>query len=114
MTGAIVVLTTTESVEQAEKLAVLLIERQLAACVQIVPRIKSVYRWQGKVESSGESLILIKTTEDAYKILEETITEAHREWGGYEKPEIIAVSIDHGVTSYLNWLFGSVKEDLRR
>lgn len=111
MTGAIVVLTTTEAEEQAERLAVLLVDRQLAACVQIVPRIKSVYRWQGKVDSSAESLILIKTTQNAYNAVAEAISEAHREWGGYETPEIIAVSVDYGVTNYLDWLFESVKED---
>ena len=114
MTGAIVVLTTTDAEEQAERLAALLVDRQLAACVQIVPRIKSVYRWQDKVDSSAESLILIKTTETAYHRVAETISEAHRDWGGYETPEIIAVSVDHGVTNYLDWLFESVNEGSHR
>lgn len=116
MTSAIVVLTTTASRNEAGKLAAALVERQLAACVQIVGPISSVYRWQGKVEQSEEWLCLIKTQEACYAPLETAIRELH----SYDVPEIVALPITQGSTGYLDWLmaslatspaFGSVPDD---
>jgi periplasmic divalent cation tolerance protein len=104
MTEALVVITTTETNEDAERLARLLVERELAACVQVLPQITSVYRWQGKLEQATESLLLIKTTRAAYPRLETAIKENHP----YQTPEIIAMPVEAGSNGYLNWLTASV------
>jgi periplasmic divalent cation tolerance protein len=104
MTEALVVITTTETNEDAERLAHLLVERQLAACVQVLPQITSVYRWQGKLEQAGETLLLIKTTRAAYPRLETAIKENHP----YQTPEIIALPVEAGSNEYLSWLTASV------
>ncbi len=105
MTDALVVLTTTETLEDATRLAQLLVERELAACVQVLPQITSVYRWQGGVEQSAETLLLIKTVRAAYPQLESAIKENH----SYQTPEIIALPIEAGSNEYLSWLSASVK-----
>ncbi|MBL8190734.1 MAG: divalent-cation tolerance protein CutA [Acidobacteria bacterium] len=105
MTDALVVLTTTETEADAERLARLLVEAELAACVQVLPRMSSIYRWQGKVEQAGETLLLIKTTREAYARLETAIKQNH----SYETPEIIALPVEAGSAEYLNWLEASVR-----
>jgi periplasmic divalent cation tolerance protein len=105
MTEARVVITTTETLQDAERLAAMLVERELAACVQILPSITSIYRWQGKVEKSAECLLLIKTTREAYPELETAIRENH----SYQTPEIIALPVEAGSDGYLNWLKASIK-----
>lgn len=106
MTDALVVLTTTETEADAERLARLLVEAELAACVQVLPRMSSIYRWQGKVEQAGENLLLIKTTRGAYARLETAIKQHH----SYETPEIIALPVEAGSAEYLNWLAASVQQ----
>ena len=98
MTGFHIVLTTTDSRESAQKLARELVERQLAACVNIVGPMESVYRWKGAVESANEFLLLIKTTQFAR--VRDAITQLHT----YELPECIAVTIEEGSAEYLKWL----------
>lgn len=105
MTEALVVITTTETPEDAQRLAHLLVERELAACVQVLPQITSIYRWQSKLEQAGESLLLIKTTRDAYPQLEAAIKENH----SYQTPEIVALPVEAGSDGYLNWLEASIK-----
>lgn len=105
MTDALVVLTTTETEADAQRLARLLVESELAACVQVLPRMTSIYRWQGKIERSGETLLLIKTTRAAYARLETAIIQNHP----YETPEIIALPVEAGSAKYLNWLATSVR-----
>jgi len=105
MTDGLVVITTTETQEEATRLAHLLVERELAACVQVLPQITSVYRWQGGVEKSAEALLLIKTLRVAYPQLESAIKENH----SYQTPEIIALPIEAGSSEYLNWLSASIK-----
>jgi periplasmic divalent cation tolerance protein len=102
---ALVVLTTLEKQEDGERLAKLLVERELAACVQILPPMISIYRWQGAVERANEVLLLIKTTRAAYPRLETTIKENHP----YQTPEIVALSVEAGSDEYLSWLAASVK-----
>jgi len=92
--------TTTEKREDAERIARLLVEGRLAACVQIVGPIKSVYRWKGAVETAEEYLCLAKTRSDLYEAVEAAILDAHP----YEVPEIVAVPIIAGSASYLAWL----------
>ena len=105
MTDKLLVLTTAGSENEARKIAETLVERRLAACVSIVPRIKSVYRWEGKVEEAEEYLLLIKTA----KAKEEQVRAAIRELHSYELPECIAIPIDSGSSEYLKWLSDSVE-----
>ncbi|PKO89611.1 MAG: divalent-cation tolerance protein CutA [Betaproteobacteria bacterium HGW-Betaproteobacteria-12] len=84
----------------ANALALTLVEEKLAACVNILPRVQSLYRWQGAVESASEIPLLIKTTSARYAALESRISELHP----YDVPEIIAVPISRGLPAYLNWL----------
>jgi periplasmic divalent cation tolerance protein len=104
MTDKRVVLTTSGSPDEARKLAHALVERRLAACVNIIPRISSVYRWQGKVEEAEEFLLLIKTTEAAFEQVRQTIRELH----SYELPECIALPVEDGSLEYLKWIEDSV------
>jgi periplasmic divalent cation tolerance protein len=94
------VMTTVEKKEEAEHIARSLVERRLAACVQILGPITSIYRWKGQVETAGEWLCLIKTREDCYGAVEEAIRSIHT----YETPEIIATPITAGSHDYLDWL----------
>lgn len=105
MTDALLVITTAETEADAERLARLLVELELAACVQVLPRMTSIYRWQGKVEQSGETLLLIKTNRAAYSRLEAAIKQNH----SYDTPEIIAVPVEAGLNEYLNWLSAAVR-----
>ncbi len=92
--------TTTERQEDARRIADRLVEKRLAACVQIVGPVTSVYRWQGKVESAQEWQCLIKTRQDLVDDVERAIREVHP----YELPEIIAVPIVAGSRQYMTWL----------
>lgn len=104
MTDKVLILTTAGTEAEARKLAESLVERRLAACVNIVPRIQSVYRWEGKVESSEEFLLLIKTTEARTADVQSAIRELH----SYELPEFVVISIKAGSAEYLNWINDSV------
>lgn len=86
--------------ETAKKLAALLVEKRQAACANIVPGLTSVYRWQGKIETDSECLLLIKSRADHYPAVEQIIREQHP----YELPEIIAVPIGNGLNGYLRWI----------
>jgi len=105
MTDKRIVLSTAGSVEEARKIARYLVENQLAACVNIVPQIESIYRWQGKIESSPEWLLLIKTTSGNVPSVEDAIRELH----SYDLPECIAIVIEGGSSEYLNWIGDSVE-----
>jgi periplasmic divalent cation tolerance protein len=105
MTDKLLVLTTAGSQSEARKIAQSLVERRLAACVNIVPRIQSIYIWKGKVEKAEEYLLLIKTV----KPREEQVRAAIRELHSYGLPECIAISIASGSAEYLKWLSDSVE-----
>ncbi len=92
--------TTTATLEDAGKIAAQLVEERLAACVQIVEPITSVYRWQGAVEEEKELLLLIKSTEDLVPRIAELLDRIHP----YEVPELIATPIIGGSSAYLRWL----------
>jgi periplasmic divalent cation tolerance protein len=97
---ALLVLTNLPDAASARTLAAALIEARLAACVNILAPCQSVYRWQGRVEEASEVPLLIKTTTDRYAALETAIRAQHP----YELPEIVAVSIEHGLPGYLAWV----------
>jgi periplasmic divalent cation tolerance protein len=105
MTDKLLVLTTAGSETEAGKIAGALVERRLAACVNVIPRIRSVYRWEGKVEQAEEYLLLIKTV----KAREEQVRAAIRALHSYDLPECIAIPIESGSADYLNWLSDSVE-----
>jgi periplasmic divalent cation tolerance protein len=104
MTDCVQVLTTAGSEEEAGRIASLLVERRLAACVQVVGPIVSRYRWQGAVEEEREWQCLAKTTGAAYEAVEAAIREAH----SYDEPEIIATAIVAGSAGYLAWIEANV------
>jgi periplasmic divalent cation tolerance protein len=106
MTNKRLVLSTAGSEEEARKIAHHLVERRLAACVNIVPQIESVYRWQGKMESSREWLLLIKTTAEKFAAVRDAIAELH----SYDLPECICLDIEDGSAAYLKWIAESVQQ----
>jgi periplasmic divalent cation tolerance protein len=94
------VVTTTASQDEARRIATQLIERRLAACVQIVGPIESVYRWEGKVETATEWQCQVKTRQSKYAAVEVAIRELH----SYQVPEILALPVSDGNSVYLRWL----------
>lgn len=86
--------------DAAETLATSLVEARLAACVNVLPGVRSVYRWQGNIEHAQENLLLIKTTSDRLDALKESIVMAHP----YAVPEILAFATDAGLDRYLDWV----------
>ena len=96
----IIVLTTTSNVEEAEDLAKKLVDTSLAACVQVLPRMKSFYSWKGKVETESEHLLLIKTLKTKFSAVEEFLDKHH----SYDVPEIVALDAEKVSGSYLKWI----------
>jgi periplasmic divalent cation tolerance protein len=105
MTDKILVLTTAGSKDEARKIGRALVERLLAACVNIVPHVGSIYRWEGEVEEAEEWLLIVKTTQTAFERVRDAIQELH----SYDVPECVGVSIDEGSVGYLSWIGQSVK-----
>jgi periplasmic divalent cation tolerance protein len=110
MTNKRIVFSTAGSEDEARRIARELVERRLAACVNIIPRIESIYRWQGNVESAQEWLLLIKTSSERFIAVRDAIREMH----SYELPECIAIEIEDGIAEYLKWIADAVtkKESL--
>jgi periplasmic divalent cation tolerance protein len=102
-----IVLTTAGSEEEAAKIARHLVEHGLAACVNIVPRVTSIYRWKDKVEEAREWLLIIKTTAGAFGQVRQAIAELH----SYELPECICLTVEDGSPDYLQWIAGSVSPE---
>ena len=100
----IVVLTTTPSIAEAESLARKIVESRLAACVQILPAMASVYLWNGSVQSDTEHLLLIKTLAEKYPELKRFIVSNH----SYEIPEIVALNAEQVSKSYLGWMIDNL------
>jgi len=101
----IIVLTTVGTHHNARELATDLVEKRLAACVNIVPRIESVYRWRGNVERDDEQLLIIKTLDERLDALKDAIFAQHP----YEVPELVVVNIDDLGDAYSEWLIDAVR-----
>lgn len=96
----LLILTNLPDVASAEKLARVLVERRAAACVNVLPACRSIYRWHGAVETAEEIPLLIKTSAANYPLIEEIVRAQHP----YDVPELIATPITHGLPAYLDWL----------
>ncbi|HEX4899047.1 MAG TPA: divalent-cation tolerance protein CutA, partial [Pyrinomonadaceae bacterium] len=102
--SVIIVLMTASSSEEADRLADMLVNGNLAACVQILPPIRSVYRWQGSIERSSEVLLIAKTVTDKFVELEQRVRAVH----SYETPEIVALPVTAISEPYREWLSASI------
>jgi len=100
MTNCIIILVTAGSESEAEAIAKALVEERLAACVNILDPIRSIYRWEGKVVDDHEWLLIIKTQNERFAAVEEKVKALH----SYQVPEVIALPILEGSTPYLHWL----------
>ena len=100
-----IALTTAGSMDEAQELANALVERRLAACVNLIPNLTSIYRWQGAIEETSEVLLLIKTTAEQVAAVEAAVRELH----SYEVPEFVALGVESGSQPYVDWLLSSVK-----
>jgi periplasmic divalent cation tolerance protein len=105
MTDALLVFTTLPSADKAAELAKTLVEERLAACANLLPAIRSIYRWQGKLQDENEVLVLLKTRAEHLERLKLRILELHP----YEVPEVLAVPVEAGYQPYLDWLAGETK-----
>lgn len=108
MQGVLLVLSNVPDEVTAHKIARRVVEARLAACVNVLPAVRSIYQWEGKVEETGEVTLLIKTTQERYPALEAAIREAHP----YDVPEIIAVPVTAGLPSYLKWVESETRKDV--
>lgn len=106
---AVIVLTSMPDRESALKLADMLVDRRLAACVSVLSECTSVYRWQGKVERSAEVPVMIKTAAASYPRLEAAIRASHP----YELPEIASIPVAGGCAAYLDWIAAETSESLQ-
>jgi periplasmic divalent cation tolerance protein len=104
MTDKIVVLSTASSSEEAEKIARNLVDARLAACVNVLPGLRSFYRWKGSIEDAAEWLLVIKSSRERFDALRTALEKLH----SYEVPEVIALSVIDGSQNYLNWMDGEL------
>jgi periplasmic divalent cation tolerance protein len=102
----IIVLSTTDTLERAQEIAAALVNAREAACVNIVPGIRSVYRWEGKVCNEGEFLLLIKSSAEKFEAVRNRIRQLH----SYQVPEIIALPVADSDPAYRTWLRASIAE----
>lgn len=103
MTDALVVLVTTPTAEKAAELARAVVAERLAACGNVVPGLRSIYRWQGEVQEDAEALLVLKTTRSRFEALRDRILALHP----YEVPEVIALPVEAGSAAYLAWISGA-------
>jgi len=96
----------TTPVELAETMARGLVESRVVACVNVVPRVRSIYRWEGEVEQEDEALLIMKTTAERVESVIDRVRRAHP----YDVPEVVALPIEEGLPEYLSWLVDQVRE----
>jgi len=101
-----IILTTVSTVEEGESIANKLVEKELAACINIIPKINSVYRWEGQIQSESEVLLLIKTTKDLETEVYRDVQNVHP----YDTPELITLPITNGSDAYLDWMTAAVRK----
>lgn len=99
-----VVLVTAPDGNTAERLGRVLVEERLAACVNVVPAVTSIYRWEGRIETDQETLLMIKTATGGFEALRRRVVELHP----YDTPEVLALDVRDGSREYLDWVVGSV------
>jgi periplasmic divalent cation tolerance protein len=104
MTDCVVVLVTAPDADTAARIARTLVEEKLAACGNVLPGVRSIYRWEGKVEDAAEALLLLKTGRARFKEIVDRVRELHP----YDVPEVIALPIAAGYDAYLDWIVGSL------
>ena len=100
MTDALLVLTTLPNADAAAELARSVVNERLAACANVFPALRSIYKWQNKIQDENEVLVLFKTRQEHYEALKERILELHP----YEVPEVLAIPVERGYAAYLDWL----------
>ncbi|HVL76054.1 MAG TPA: divalent-cation tolerance protein CutA [Noviherbaspirillum sp.] len=108
MDNALLVITNVPDEAIGETIARSVVEQRLAACVNLLPKIRSVYRWQDAIEEAGEHTLLVKTAASRYAELEAAIKALHP----YEVPEIIAIPIQAGLPAYLEWVMQETKKNV--
>jgi len=104
--SARLVLTTTANPNEAARLGRILVEERLAACATFMPAVQSIYRWQGQVESSSETLLLLKTGPDQLPALQARLLELH----SYQTPEFLVLAVESASRPYLDWLHDSLRQ----
>ncbi|MES1257865.1 MAG: divalent-cation tolerance protein CutA [Acidobacteriota bacterium] len=109
MTNKIVVFSTCDSAEEAERLARQLVEARLAACVNVISQLRSYYRWNGRVQSSTECMLIIKSSRELFEQLRLKLESVH----SYELPEVLALPIVAGSPNFLAWLDAELTGDAR-
>lgn len=103
--AVILVFCTVSSEKEGHEIAQALVEREEAACVNLLPMIRSVYRWKGKISTETEQFLIIKTTQPLFEDVKRTVKELH----SYELPEILSVAVSDGDRNALNWIASVVK-----
>jgi periplasmic divalent cation tolerance protein len=101
-----IVLTTVATPEEADRIARTLVEERLAACATLIPAVQSIYHWQGQVESSTETLLLLKTGPEQLPAIEDRLHELH----SYQTPEFLVLNVEAGSHPYLDWLQASLRK----
>ena len=104
-TDALVVLVTTPTPERAAEIARAVVEERLAACGNVVPGLRSIYRWEGKLQDEGEALLVLKTTRARFEELKQRVLSLHP----YQVPEVIALPVQAGSAPYLAWIAGETR-----
>ncbi len=105
MTDAILVLVTAPTADKAAELARALVEEQLAACGNVVPGLRSIYRWEGKVHDEAEALLILKTRAPLFEVLRQRVVELHP----YQCPEVLRLDVEEGHAPYLQWIRDNVR-----